>query len=86
MKVVIIGAGGHGKNTLAEAIKILTNTQCQVMNTNDLIQVSKEKSKLEKELKEISMELPELEVSNKGIRRKKGKEIKPWQKTKFYQK
>ena len=84
--IIIIGASGHGKSTLTEAIKIITQKQCEVLNTRDLIQVSKEKSKMEEELKEICVgRMSELKEINKGSHRKKGKEVKNWQRTKFYQ-
>ena len=84
--IIIIGAPHHGGKTLAQAIKTITGKQCEVMNTQDLIQVSKEKSKMEEELKEISIgQLEELKESDNRNHRKKGKEIKPWQRTKFYQ-
>ena len=56
------------------------------MTTDDLMLASKEQSKLEEELKEISIgELAELKESDKRNHRKKGKEVKNWQRTKFYQ-
>ena len=84
--IIIIGAPHHGGKTLAEAIKIITGKQFEVINTQDLIRISKEKTKLEEELKEISIgELVELKESDNRNHRKKGKEVKPWQRTKFYQ-
>lgn len=85
--IIIIGATGHGKSALAQAIKTITGKQCEVMNTQDLIQISKEKSKLEEELISIGNleELSELKIDDRKNHRKKGKEVKPWQRTKFYQ-
>jgi adenylate kinase family enzyme len=85
MRIVIIGASGHGKSTLAEVIKQLTNVECDVVNTQDLIEINK-LQQLEESLKEKTIgEIKEFKVSDKSKHRKKGKEIKTWQRTKFYQ-
>lgn len=84
--IVIIGAPHHGGKTLAQAIKTITGKRCEVLNASDLRLISKEKSKLEEELKEISIgQLEELKITDNKNHRKKGKEVKPWQRTKFYQ-
>lgn len=84
--VIIIGAPHHGGKTLAQAIKTIIGKQCEVMDTSDLRLISKEKSKLAEELKEISIgQLEELKITDNKNHRKKGKEVKPWQRTKFYQ-
>ena len=86
MGIFIIGATGHGKSTLAKAIEQLSNVRlkCEVMNTQDLIELKKS---LEppKELLEIGEELNLETKEYKNNHRKKGKEIKSWQRTKFYQ-
>ena len=88
MTIVIIGAAGHGKNTLAKAMEQLSNIKCEVMNTHDLINYSKEQQKKVEEEKELLVinECLILESKKNNHHRKKGKDIKPWQRTKFYQK
>ena len=91
MRIVIIGHAGHGKTTLMEAIKTITGNQCIEMHTNDLVEVYKEeREKLDKALKAMENirigEMLDFEpVADTSSRRKKGKELKNWQRTKFYQ-
>lgn len=84
MGIFIIGATGHGKSTLAKAIGQLSNVKCEVMTTQDLIELKKS---LEppKELLEIGEEFKLETKEYKNNHREKGKEIKSWQRTKFYQ-
>jgi adenylate kinase family enzyme len=50
--IVIIGAAGHGKSTLAKAIEQLSNVKCEVLNTQDLFEIKKEQEKTLQDLQE----------------------------------
>jgi len=81
LRIIIIGAAGHGKSTLAKAIEHLSNIKCEVMNTQDLTEI-----KAEQILEEFKVgQIEEIKTPINSKRRKKGKEIKSWQRTKFYQ-
>lgn len=84
--IIILGASGSGKTTLAKVIEQLSNVKCEVINTQELIKLKKEQQiRLEDLKKELIFKPMELETLDKRTHRKKGKEIKPWQRTKFYQ-
>lgn len=90
MKVIIIGHGGHGKSTLIEAIKQQTsNIECREINEfKNLIEFEERPAKLlEDAMREFGLKSIEYIKEEKiSAKRKKGKELKPWQRTKFYQK
>ena len=86
MRIVIIGATGHGKSTLAKAIEQLSGIKYEEKNSQGLIEHAREKIEYEKELLEMDKGLISETKKIKNSHRKKGKEIKPWQKTRFYQK
>lgn len=86
LNIVIIGARSHGKTTLAKALEQILNVKCEIMNTQDLIEIKNEQQKKLEDLeKELILENKGFQISDKSKHRKKGKEIKPWQRTKFYQ-
>jgi adenylate kinase family enzyme len=78
LKLVIIGATGHGKSTLAKAIVQLTNLKCEVLNTKDLIEASK---KQHIEAEDLGADL----ISEIKEQKYKDKETKTWKINKFYQ-
>ena len=83
MRVFIVGNGHQGKSKLIEAIKqnlitikredIKDNTKKPIETKNELI--------LENDEIPFSDEI----LFNKNKHKKKGKEIKDWERTKFYQ-
>jgi ABC-type phosphate/phosphonate transport system ATPase subunit len=83
--IVIIGATGHGKSTLYKAIEQLTNIKCEVMTTEDLFNANREMLASQKDIIEIGEEFKTESKEIKNIHRKKGKELKSWQRNKFYQ-
>lgn len=84
MKIAIIGATNHGKSTLCEAIKNTTGIQYEVLKTQDLIELVKNNKEILEDFNEKFI-LENQYLKNNNYR-KKGKEIKSWQRTKFYQK
>lgn len=90
MILVIIGAPEHGKSTLIEAIKQQSsNIECKEIDAfKDLIESEKRREKLmEDAMKEFELKtIEDIKDETISIKRKKGKELKPWQRNKFYQK
>lgn len=83
--VLIIGANGHGKTSLIKALNNQNhNNKFIETTTNDLINISR--ALPSEEIEPIFQNSPNKVPKIKGDYKKKNKEVKPWSKTKYYQK
>lgn len=81
--ILVIGAAGHGKSSLIQALNKQSNNTYVEVTTTDLINIANSKSTT---IEPVFEESPKNIKKNKGDFKKKNKTIKSWEKTKFYQK
>lgn len=82
MRLIVIGQGGHGKSLLIEAIKNVREIELVEMNTNELVEMNKG---FIEDIDNILMEFNDIKEFGNTTYKKKGKKVRDWERTKFYQ-